>query len=138
MPATTSTRRGFTLIELLTFLSFIATGIWTSMVFNRLVGVHTVAGACAGLLGFVLGAAFLPFLGFSYGQYRKWAYFGDKFMPDCSCGNDQFKLERVDGRLIRVCPSCGARYAKQGDQVWMINGTEKQLYKSLVRFKGWI
>ena len=121
-----------TLIELLMFMVFIACG-------GLLAGaLKPVGGLWLAIPGFIVGFLFLPGMGVAYNRYRVWAYCGDEFMPPCSCGSKEFKVEVVGKNgFHEVCQSCGKHYDKRKDKVYTFEGKERVQYMHLVKHKGW-
>jgi hypothetical protein len=120
-----------TLIELLSFLVCVSIGAITS------IAVYHIGGFWLAIPGFILGFLSIPFLAFSYNRYRKWVYLGDTWMPDCSCGSNKFKYEKIGDEYHLLCQECGAKYKRERHIIWIYENNEKRIYKRMVKFKGW-
>lgn len=121
-----------TLIELLYFVAMIAIGIF----FGK--AMYPIGGFWLATPGFIAGVLLIPFLTFAYDRYRRWAYLGDKPMPDCSCGSTEYVYENIEGKYPLVCQQCRAIYEKRRDQVFVFENGAKIPYKRLVKHQGWV
>ena len=95
-------------------------------------------GVLFAILGFVGGSALIPCTIGAYSTYRRWLYVGDRRMPDCLCGNSNFRYEKVGAEYHLLCRQCKTRYEKRRGEAWVFDGGEKKPYKRLVKHKGWI
>ena len=120
-----------TLIELTFFVVMILIGIGSSKIF------YSLGGYWLGVPGFFFGVLIIPGIMFAHAKYRKWAYLGDKWMPDCKCGSAEFVYEMVAGRVQLFCKKCRTRYQKQKDQVFIFVNETRQPYAKLVKHQGW-
>jgi hypothetical protein len=121
-----------TLITMLIFILMTTIGYWCAKLLYPIGGEWlALAGAIGGFLG-------IPLCFAGHGMYRRWAYLGDKHMPDCSCGGTEFKVEKLEGDYYLLCQKCRRRYEKQNDRVMVYESGEKRLYKRLVKHQGWV
>ncbi len=118
--------------ELITFLLMIGLGIALANV------LYSVSGFWLALLGFVAGALLIPAIIFAHGRYRKWAYMGDKWMPECRCGSATYKYEKLEGKFRLVCQHCRTSYEKRKGEVFVLENDLVIPYKRLVKHRGWI
>jgi hypothetical protein len=88
--------------------------------------------------GFVLGVLVIPSILFAHQRYRKWAYVGDHYMPDCSCGSGEYFYEKVGEEFHLLCQGCKTRYEKRLDEVSVFENGEKRPYKKLEKHRGWV
>jgi hypothetical protein len=121
-----------TLIELLTLLLMLGIGVGAAH------ALFPVGGLPLAIPGFIAGVALIPLTAFAYDRYRKWAYLGDKWMPDCSCGSADFKYERVGAEHHLLCQRCRTRYEVRRGSAFVFDGSVKKPYKRLVKHQGWI
>ena len=121
-----------TLIELVVFLLMLGIGGKVAAI------LLPIGGLWLAIAGFVAGTLFLPFLFFLHTEYRKWAYRGDKSMPDCSCGSSDYKYQMFGAEMRVVCQHCGAHYEKKRHEVSVFENDEKKPFKRLVKHQGWI
>ena len=121
-----------TLIELLFFVVMISIGVTLAK------WLYPVGGFWLAVPGFILGVLLIPALLLAHEKYRKWAYLGDKWMPPCTCGNEDYKVEKRNDDFYTVCQRCGAMYDKRKSQVFVVSDGQKKLHKTLVKHKGWI
>lgn len=120
------------LIELLFFLAMLALGACLAK------ALYPVGGAWLAVPGFIAGVLLIPSLFFAYNRYRRWAYLGDKWMPDCSCGGSEYELEKFGEEYRWVCQQCRANYEKRGEEVSVFEGDVKRPYKRLMKHQGWV
>jgi hypothetical protein len=120
------------LFELLFFVVSIAIGICLAR------ALYPIGGIWLSVPGFIAGALFIPSLFFAYLRYRRWAYLGDKWMPDCSCGSAEYKYERIEEQYRLICQQCGASYEKHGNKVSVIENGIRKPYKRLMKYQGWV
>jgi len=121
-----------TLIELFVFIVMISLGYNSAKLF------YHIGGLWLAIPGFIAGVALIPFSLFLYDRYRKWAYRGDAWMPDCSCGSSKFKFEKVGTEYHLLCQGCRMRYQKRRNDVSIFENGVTRPYKRLVKYKGWI
>src|ERR1051326_1348618 len=100
--------------------------------------LYPVGGIWLAVLGFIAGVLLIPSLFFAHNRYRRWAYLGDKWMPGCSCGNAEYKYEKIGKEYRYVCQQCGANYEKRGDAVSVFENGVKKPYKRLMKHQGWV
>ena len=121
-----------TLFDLIFFVTMILIGVGLAKV------LYPIGGFWLGIPGFVAGVLLIPSMFFAYNRYRRWAYLGDKWMPDCSCGSAKYKVEKVGEEYHHVCQGCRTSYEKCRDQVSVFENGVKKPYKRLVKHQGWI
>jgi hypothetical protein len=95
-------------------------------------------GMLLAILGFILGVSIIPAIFVGYFRYRRWAYCGDKSMPECSCGSSVFKHLKVGAEYHLLCQQCKTRYEQRRDEVWIFEDGVKKPYKRLVNHQGWV
>jgi hypothetical protein len=107
-----------TLIELLALLAIIGLGIMCGRALYPY-------GILFAIFGFVGGAAIIPTIIVAHVRYRRWAYCGDKLMPECLCGGSAFAYRKVGTEYHLLCKECETRYEKCRSVVWVFeNGQE--------------
>jgi len=121
-----------TLIELIFFIVMIALGVWSATV------LYPIGGLWLAIPGFAFGFLFIPGIWYGHAKYREWAYLGDKDMPDCLCGDAEFRYVKVGEESQLLCQQCRTRYERRRDQTWVYEGNEKKPYKRLVKHEGWV
>jgi hypothetical protein len=121
-----------TLIELIVFVVMISIGVTFSKC------AYKVGGFWLAVPGFFLGCLLIPGSILGYERYRKWAYLGDKWMPPCSCGSEEYKPERRNDHFYTICRQCGAVYDKRKNQVFLVVDDQIKLYRTQVKHKGWV
>jgi len=77
-----------TLIELIVLLAMISIGALLAR------ALYPIGGLWLSILRFIAGVALIPSIFLAHNRYRRWAYRGDKWMPECSCGT--FETLRLD------------------------------------------
>ncbi len=103
-----------TLIELIIFIAMIATGTFLAR------AIYPIGGLWLAVPGFIAGVALIPSMFFAHDRYRRWIYRGDKWMPECSCGNSVFKYEKIGDEYHLLCRRCKTRYEKHRGEVWVL------------------
>jgi hypothetical protein len=121
-----------TLIELLVFILMITLGTSAAK------ALYPMGGFWLAVPGFIAGVFLIPSIGFIHNRYRRWAYLGDKWMPECSCGSSNYKYERVGDEYHLLCQQCKKRYEKRREQVLVYEDGQTRPYKRLVKHQGWI
>ncbi len=122
-----------TLIELIVFIIMLSIGGFIAGV------LKPIGGLWLAIPGFIAGVLLIPGLSFAYERYRKWAYCRDEFMPPCSCGSKEFKVEVIgEKEFHEVCQSCRRHYDRRRDEVHTFDGETRVPYMHLVKHKGWI
>jgi hypothetical protein len=121
-----------TLIELLVPILMIALGACAAK------ALYPMGGLWLAIPGFLAGILLIPLIGFIHNRYRRWAYLGDKWMPECSCGSSEYKYERVGEEYHLLCQQCRKRYEKRREQVSVYEEGQKRPYKRLVKHQGWV
>src|SRR2546430_1982562 len=79
--------------------------------------IYPIGGFWFAVGGFVVGFVTIPMILFAYGRYRRWAYRGDKFTPDCSCGSSEFKYKKVGREYHLLCQQCKTRCERRPDAI---------------------
>ncbi len=100
-----------TLIEMLLFIAMIALGVCLAK------ALYPIGEFWLAVPGFIVGMLLIPSLFFVHHRYRRWAYLGDKLMPDCSCGGEEYKYEKTEEEYHLLCQRCRTRYEKRKDEV---------------------
>lgn len=121
-----------TLIELLVLLLMVAMGVVIART------LYPIAGMFLAIPGFIAGVMLIPAVIFGYVKYRRRTYCGDKPMPECACGSTAFRYEKIGNGNHLLCRGCRTRYQKRRNVVWVFEGGEKKLYKTLVKHRGWV
>jgi hypothetical protein len=119
-------------IELLFFVAMTAIGTVSAR------ALYQVGGTWLAIPGFLAGFALIPSMFLARGRYRRWAYRGDKWMPECSCGSSAFKYQKIGLDYHLLCQGCATRYEKRRGEVWVFENGAKKPYKRLVKHQGWI
>jgi hypothetical protein len=124
-----------TLIELLWFVGSVGLGTWLALWAGHKIGWFGYP------LGFILGAAILPGLGYALGWLYDWTWWGRPPRPDCrsgKCHSEDYELRRIpDGDFDWFC-RCGGRYRKRGRRFFEVlpDGSPAP-YMRWRAFKGW-
>lgn len=101
--------------------------------------LYPIGGFWLAIPGFIAGVLLMPGISIAHERYRKWIYCGDDFMPPCSCGSTEFKVEVVgDNDFHEVCQSCHKHYDRCRDKVYVIEDETRQPFKHLVKHRGWV
>ena len=112
-------------------------------IINIVIGVrvaeycHGIAGFWLSIPGFILGFATLPAIIMAWRKYADWAYPEGNDMPDCECGSRIFDFKKIDKDYRLVCRNCKRQYKRHKDKTFAYAGREQQLYRVLVKYKGW-
>ena len=100
--------------------------------------MYPVGGLRLAIPGFAAGFFLLPGLGVAYELYRRWAGCEDHRMPCCTCGSREFKVKMVRTSFYEICQSCGRRYGRLQDKVFMIEDGSRKPYMQHFKHRGWV